>query len=403
MNQDDDGVSPESARTAAGTVEAVVVGARDVHEEALVGNALRTLAEGNTMLLRAGGEDGVLQRVCDAIVESGGYRMAWYGRPVNDAARSVAVVARSGGLLCDLDQVHITWGGTPAAREPTGEAIRTERIQGSRDVRHDPLAKPWREAATTCGLGSSLALPILVDGRFDGVLSVYGAAVGEFDGRAHGLLADLAKDIGCGLARLRDRARLFGALMNSVDLLAATVESRDPYTAGHQSNVSALSVRLGQVLGLDDDELLGLELGAKIHDLGKIATPVEILNKLAPLSPPERQEVARHAEAGWEIARKFEWPWPIAEIIHQHHERLDGSGYPRGLRGEQILREARIVAVADVYDALSHGRPQRSPHRKERSLEILLAEKGSRFEPEVIEALITVLDTSFTPPTARKA
>jgi len=384
-----------------GAVEAVLVRARDVHEETLVDKALRTVAEGSAVLVRAAAEGGLLQRVCDTVVESGSYQLAWYGRPVSDAAKSVAVVARSGDLSCDLDRVAMTWDETPAVKEPTGEAIRTRRIQGSRDLKHDPLARPWWAAATTCRLGSSLALPVLVDGFVDGVLNVYGAEVGDFNRGAQALLADLATDIGYGLARLRDRAKLFGAMVNSVDLLAATVESRDPYTAGHELNVSVLAVRLGQELGLDEDQLLGLELGAKIHDLGRIAIPPEILNKRAPLSPAERLEVARHAEVGWEIASKFEWPWPIAEIIHQHHERLDGSGYPQGLRGEQIMWEARIVAVADVYDALSHGRPQRSPHGKERSLEILMADKGSRFDSEVIEALVRVLDTESSPPVER--
>jgi PAS domain S-box-containing protein len=386
-----------------GVVHAMVVGAHDVHEETIVGKALQTLSQGNRVLVRATGESGLLQRMCDTIVESGRYRVALYGRPVDDATKSVVQVARSGDDRGYLHRLTVTWGDTSTAMGPTGTAIRTSRIQGSRDFQHDPQMTPWQAAAGASGFRSSLALPVFVDGQIDGVLTVYGDEVGEFDPRAQTLLADLANDIGYGLARLRDRAQLAEALVNSVDLLAATMESRDTYTAGHQSNVSTLAVRLGQELGLDSDRLLGLKLGANIHDLGKIVIPLEILSKPEPLTREDHELLRSHARVGWEIANRFQWPWPIAEMIHQHHERLDGSGYPQGLRGKQILREARIVAVADVYDAVRHDRPYRQSPGKERALEIITADKGIKFEPDVVEALISVLATGFDLPAVLNA
>jgi PAS domain S-box-containing protein len=383
-----------------GAVSAMVVGARDVHEATIAGKAAHALSQGDSVLLRATGESGLLQRVCDIIVESGRYQAAWYGRPVEDATKSVVQVARSGDHRGYVDRLTATWGDTATAMGPTGTAIRTGQIQGCRDLQHDPQTEPWHAAAVAAGFRSSLALPVFVDGQIDGALNVYGAEAGELDHEAQTMLAELADDIGHGLARLRDRAKIADALVNGVDLMAATMKTRDTYAAGHQSDVSTLAMRLGQALGLDDDRLLGLKLGANIRDLGNIVIPPEILSKPGRLTPEELEQVRSHAKVGWEIARRFHWPWPIAEMIHQHHERFDGSGYPQGLRGEQIVREARIIAVADVYDAISHDRPHRESPGEGRALEILTAAKGTKFEPDVVEALQRVLATGFAPGTA---
>lgn len=385
-----------------GAVSAMAVGARDVHEATIAGKAAQALAQADSALLRATGEGGLLQRVCDIIVESGRYQAAWYGRPVDDTAKSVVQVARAGDHRGYLDQLRVTWGDAATAMGPTGAAIRTGEIQGCRDLQHDPQTEPWHAAAVAAGFRSSLALPVFVDGQIDGALNVYGAEAGEFDQEAQTTLAELADDIGQGLARLRDRAKIADALVSGVDLLAATVKTRDTYAASHQSDVSTLAMRLGQVLGLDDDRLLGLKLGANIRDLGNIVIPPEILSKPGRLTPEELEQVRSHAEVGWEIAKRFLWPWPIAEMIHQHHERFDGSGYPQGLKREQIVREARIIAVADVYDAISHDRPHRQSPGEERALEILTAAKGTKFEPDVVEALQHVLATGFTPGTVLK-
>ena len=164
------------------------------------------------------------------------------------------------------------------------------------------------------------------------------------------VLEDLARTLGYGIARLRDRGRARRAFVNSIDLVAAVVESRDPYTAGHQALVAELARAVGVEMGLDEHRLNGLAFAARIHDVGKIGVPIDLLCRSGRLAPEEMAVVRRHAVMGWEIAGHFDWPWPIAEIVHQHHERFDGSGYPQGLRGgTEILLEARIVAVADAY------------------------------------------------------
>src|SRR5208282_3453429 len=149
------------------------------------------------------------------------------------------------------------------------------------------------------------------------------------------------------------------ALVQIVQALTTTIEKRDAYTAGHQRRVASLSFEIGRRLGLSDVKLGGLYLGALIHDVGKIAIPVEILTKPAALSEAELSIVQSHAAVGEDILKNIKFPWPIAVMIGQHHERLDGSGYPRGLKGDEIIQEARIIAVADVLEAMSEHRPYR--------------------------------------------
>ena len=139
-----------------------------------------------------------------------------------------------------------------------------------------------------------------------------------------------------------------------------TIAQRDPYTAGHQRRVSTLSRQIGQLMGLPRNTVECVRLAGVLHDIGKISIPAEILSKPSMLIPAEFELIKTHPQRGHEILQKVEFPWPIAEIVYQHHERIDGSGYPRGLRGEEIKIEARIITVADVVEAIASHRPYRA-------------------------------------------
>ena len=172
----------------------------------------------------------------------------------------------------------------------------------------------------------------------------------------------------------------------------------DPYTGGHQDNVAELSARLGVAPGLDDGMVLGLKLGATLHGLGKIAIPRDLLRKHGQLTDTELAQLRSHAVIGAQIASRgrWPWPWPWAELIHQHHERLDGTGYPRGLRGGRILLEARIIAVADVDDAIRHDRPCRPAPGKGHAMQVITAGRGTAFDPDVLDVLGTGFDLRAT-------
>ena len=186
--------------------------------------------------------------------------------------------------------------------------------------------------------------------------------------------------------------RLISTFKDTVEAISLAIEMKDPYTAGHQRQVATLAVRIGEVMQLNQDQLFGLALGASIHDIGKISAPGEILNRPGKLSAPEFMIIQAHAEAGHDILKNIEFPWPIANMVWQHHERWDGSGYPQKLKGEDICLGARIIAVADTFDAITSHRPYRPGRSNAMAIEELRRGKGTAYDPKVIDAAIPLLE-----------
>jgi HD-GYP domain-containing protein (c-di-GMP phosphodiesterase class II) len=186
-----------------------------------------------------------------------------------------------------------------------------------------------------------------------------------------------------------------GPEQGNEDVLAAVlgemVQQRDPYTARHMSRVEWLSVKIALKLGLDRHRLNGLRLGARLHDLGKFSIPAEILNKPGRLSPQELELVRQHPRKGYDIVSRFRWSAPVAEIILQHHERLDGKGYPLGLAGREILLEARILTVGDVVEAMISHRPYRPALPKSVAIDEIRQGRGARYDPEAVDACLELL------------
>lgn len=180
--------------------------------------------------------------------------------------------------------------------------------------------------------------------------------------------------------------KLRTSLLDSITALAAIVEMRDPYTAGHQRRVSELAVAIATELQLPEDQILAIHLASVVHDVGKIRVPAEILSKPGRLSPLEFDLIKEHARNGYDILKSIDFPWPIAEIVLQHHERLDGSGYPQALKGDQILIEARVLAVADVVESMVSHRPYRPALGLDAALEEVTSHKGTHFDVAVVEA-----------------
>lgn len=181
-------------------------------------------------------------------------------------------------------------------------------------------------------------------------------------------------------------------LLDSIEAIASTVEMRDPYTAGHQRDVAEIAVLIGQRLGLPEEMIFGLRIAGIVHDLGKINTPAEILNKPGKLSKNQYALVQEHPEAGYNTLKNIDFPWPIANIVYQHHERLDGSGYPNGLKADEILLEAKILAVADLVDAMSSHRPYRPSLGLSSAREELLKNRGKLYDPEIVDACLQLMD-----------
>ncbi len=205
------------------------------------------------------------------------------------------------------------------------------------------------------------------------------------------LAAVVGKVIAHGQAEqavVRGHQRLEDVLTQTVAALAAAAERRDPYTAGHQRRVAELADAIARELGLPEDRIHGLHLAGLVHDVGKLSIPSEILSKPGLLTPLELTLVRGHVTHSYEIVRGIEFPWPVAEIVHQHHERWDGSGYPRNLKGEKVLLEARILAVADVVEAMGSHRPYREALGLGQALAEIEGKRGQSYDPGVVDACL---------------
>jgi PAS domain S-box-containing protein/putative nucleotidyltransferase with HDIG domain len=177
--------------------------------------------------------------------------------------------------------------------------------------------------------------------------------------------------------------QLHRTLHDVITAMSRIIEMRDPYTFGHQKRVSALAGAIAREMGLSEERLEGIEIAAKIHDIGKVYVPMEILSKPGRLSSIERQVIQAHAQGSYDILTSIEFPWPVADIALQHHERMDGSGYPRGLKGDEISLEAKILMVADVVEAMASHRPYRPSLGAEAALDEISGHSGTLYDPEV--------------------
>jgi HD-GYP domain-containing protein (c-di-GMP phosphodiesterase class II) len=189
------------------------------------------------------------------------------------------------------------------------------------------------------------------------------------------------------LTRVR---RILGGVIQAINL---AVEIRDPYVAGHQRRVANLSRSIAQRMGLSEDQIEGIRIAGSIHDFGKILIPSGILNKPSQLSAIEFKLVKNHVETGYNIFKEINFPWPVAPFILEHHEKIDGSGYPAGLKGNQIHIESRILTVADVVEAMTSNRSYRPPYKIESALEEISNHKGVLYDPEVLEACLELFKT----------
>jgi PAS domain S-box-containing protein len=180
--------------------------------------------------------------------------------------------------------------------------------------------------------------------------------------------------------------RLESAMLATVDSITRIVDLRDPYTAGHERRVAGIAAAIARELGLEDEKVRGLEIAGRLHDIGKISIPAEILSKPARLSSAEYEIVKLHSAHGYGILSAVDFPWPVAEIAHQHHERMDGSGYPRGLKNGAIMHEARILAVADVIEAMASHRPYRASIGIEPALAEIGRGAGLQYDADVCAA-----------------
>ena len=375
-----------------------------------VTRALKTLINCNQELIRATNILNFMKEVCCILVKVGGYRLAWVGFAERDEHRTVRPVAQYGYEKGYLSQINIAWSDNERGRGPTGTAIRTGKPVIVRNILTDLSFAPWRDEAAKRGYASTIALPLIEKKRILGSLNIYSAEPDAFGEEEVKLLTELANDIAYGIAVMEMRSRHERAeeaqkeslkkvkrvLAGTVYALAEMSQRRDPYTAGHQRRVAQLACAIARQMGLPENQIEGVRMAALLHDIGKMYVPSEILTKPGRISDLETGIIETHAHVGFEILKTIEFPWPVAKTVLQHQERLNGSGYPAGLSGEEILLEARILAVADVVEAMSSHRPYRATLGTKKALNEISQNRGILYDPDAVDAcLILFTDKKF--------
>ena len=373
--------------------------AQDISERKAMENSLKrfdrafkTLVNVKQQIIHAVSEQQLYEAICRILVEDGGYALALVGLAQHDEKKTVRVCAEFGFDEGVSESLEISWAEGPLGNGPVGTAIRTKDYVLAQDIHNNPQLTSLRKNAIAHGFSSIFAIPLIVDDIAIAAICIFAADDDSFDENEIDLLLEMSEDLAYGIHSQRlkianetSMQQLSNSMGQTVEAIALTVEMRDPYTAGHMSRVAELCVAIGREMGLSEKKLEGLRFGGTIHDLGKIYIPGEILNRPGKLTDAELDLIKSHPQVGYNIVKGIEFPWPIAEMVLQHHEKLDGSGYPAGLKGDEIILEAQILAVADVIEAVSSHRPYRPALSIEAGLDIVSKGKGKHYNVEVVD------------------
>ena len=364
--------------------------------------ALKTLSSCHRAMIRSMNKEDLLQDICRIIVEKGGYSMAWVGLAADDKKKGIKVLAKSGNYDGYFENIDLNWSKGRDGHCPEGSAIRTGKPYVVRDILSNPEVMPWRGEALKQGFSSVVSLPLTSNGRPFGALSIYSDETDVFNSEEVDLLKRLGDSLVYGVVAIHTHKKLnlaegeakksldklqkaFGAI---IQVLEKTVEIRDPYTAGHQRRVADLAWHIAEDMGLSIDRIDGIRITGIIHDIGKIHIPAEILSKPKALTSIEFSLIKTHPQVGADILEAIEFPWPVEKIVLQHHERVDGSGYPHGLFKKDILLESRIIGVADVVEAMASHRPYRPALGIDKALKEISDNRSILYDKDVVDVCL---------------
>ena len=267
-------------------------------------------------------------------------------------------------------------------------------IKGKRYV----AGLPPREREVLKNSGIELLVPLKNKNRLSGILLLAGKSFRKPDSpedqqllqkASAGMLVDIENV-------KREHSELHKTIEGVIHVVSLVVGSRDPYTASHQRRVAALARVIAREIGFTDWQVNGVYVTGLLHDVGKISVPSEILSKPGKINASEFNIIKSHCRVGHDILQKIDFPWPVTDVVLQHHERLDGSGYPDGLSGDDIIPEARILSVADVVEAMSSHRPYRPALGLEYALEEIKRGSGTLYDSDVVAACLRILGKNET-------
>jgi len=374
----------------------------DITEYNRLARALKTTNAVNVDVIHAKDEQSLLKEICDTIINVGGYSFAWIGYVEEKTAIiPKAFAGNENGYIDvikrypDIHKEHCI----------ITNVLKSGKPYICRNIMTDPSFAKWKDESMKRGYRSMICIPIYIDENHEGIIEIYSMETDVFDDQEVNLLEDMASNLAFGIGSLRTRIQrdqsemeLKESMEKTKQLMYQTIESltsvvkvRDPYTAEHQRRVTELASAIAAELNLSEDEKTAVLIAASLHDIGKMNIPSDILSKPGKITELEFSLIKSHCQTGFDVISPIHFPWSIDEIILQHHERMDGSGYPQGLKGEEIHLAARIIGIADVVEAMSSYRPYRPALGMDKALDEISREKGKKYDPVVADACINLI------------
>ncbi|OGP88414.1 MAG: hypothetical protein A2031_10075 [Deltaproteobacteria bacterium RBG_19FT_COMBO_43_11] len=262
---------------------------------------------------------------------------------------------------------------------------------------HLYFTKPWREEELIAHIKQSLSQTELLmeNRRLVELTKKQNEELGQLNKTLEAKVIEKTSDLLAKAEELKvsyEKAQMI--LDGTVKTMSKIVETRDPYTSGHEAKVAIISCKIAEEMGLPKEQIEAIHIAATLHDIGKISVPSEILTKPGRLSDLEMEIIKTHCRVAYDILKTIKFPYPVADIILQHHERMDGSGYPQGLKGENILLDARIIGIADVIDAMASHRPYRPALGVDVAMEEIVKFKGKLYDSTVVNACLKIYKTA---------
>lgn len=357
-----------------------------------VNSFLMSIRNINQTLLVSQNEADLFKNVCSSLLDLKCIKFAWIG-VIEKGNFDVKPVAHAGVNEGYLSSIKVRWDDSEYGKGPIGTTIKTSQPVVITDTEDDSKLDTWKNEILKRGYNSIASLPLIFNQDVIGTLTVYSGEKEAFQEEEIEFLKEIAGDIAIGVKTLRLEKRLEQSLEDLKKTLNGTIEAislmsemRDPYTSGHQKRVAQLACAIAKEIGFTEDRIEGIRISGLLHDIGKIVVPAEILSKPGRLNDYEFAIIRTHAKVGYDILKGLHFPSPVAQTVLQHQERLDGSGYPGSLKEEEIILEARILAVADVVEAMSNHRPYRPALGINKALLEIEQKKGIHYDPDVVNA-----------------
>lgn len=366
---------------------------------------LNLIRKCNELLVRAQSQDSLVKDTCDEITSKEPYAYAALFLKSNDSIKCIYCSPSNFNMhgIYDID-----FSNEKYKTHPIIESIELQKTIIIDDIKNDKI---WSKKllqhkelclAHSCDMEGSMLCQYLEQSGIKGVFAVYSKNKAFFDDSKTALFKELVDDMAYGIHhhRIREELKetailqskslhlLKESFQGTIEAVSKMAEMRDPYTAGHQRRVAKLSVAIAKELGLEQEKTEAIEVAAAVHDIGKMQIPSEILTKPTKLTDLEYEIIKTHPQAGYNILKDINFSYPIAKIILQHHEKIDGSGYPNKLKGNEILLEAKIISVADVVEAMASHRPYRASLGVDFALEEIEKYKGAWYEEPIVDACI---------------